>query len=309
MSGNNSGWNRPAESQPTVKKGGNPPAKQPEGAARRGAKAPSKVKGIVAGLVTVCALGGLCLWMFSGGDDVAKVKADKERGRIKEVAPAVAPKAAAEPASVKEEKPEGPKVFKSKYSSRTFKSEAEMLDWEEKNVSHPGLKTGKKPMPTVNLVESEIHLIVNAKPGQPYLPTPFPKNFDKMMQEALLHKMEIEEDDTPEMIEGKQRIEEAKKVLRAELKKGKDLRQVLEEERALLRKAASDKEFLEQQLREYATSEGATLEGAKDLEAAANKLMEQNQSGVRVKLRGKDRVRLERQGGQGAVSTEDNNKE
>lgn len=55
-------------------------------------KSPSAMHGIVAGLVVVCALGGLCLWMFSGGDDAAKDKTAKGRGLIREVTPAAAPK-------------------------------------------------------------------------------------------------------------------------------------------------------------------------------------------------------------------------
>lgn len=75
MSGNTSGWNRSTGNQPT----------------KRDAKAPSKRKGLVAGLVTIIALVALCLWIFSGNDDGAAASKKKERGRIKEVTPAAAP--------------------------------------------------------------------------------------------------------------------------------------------------------------------------------------------------------------------------
>ena len=67
----NSGWNRPSAAPKVAPK-----------------RKPGLKHGILAGLVIV-ALGGLCLWMFSGGDADGELAA-KRRGRIKEVTPAKA---------------------------------------------------------------------------------------------------------------------------------------------------------------------------------------------------------------------------
>lgn len=272
------GWNRPSGNvKPAPKKN------------------PTAIRGALAGIAVVILAAIAAYFIFTGNETRQNDASKKDRGRIKEVTPAAAPKAAETPKTIEPQvKEEKPKVFKSKYSKREFKSEEEMKKWEEENVSHPGIKTGKKPMPTINIVESEIHLIVNSKPGDFILPTPLPtKNFDKMMQEVLLHKMEIEEDDTPERIEEIKRVEEAKAFLRQELKAGKDLRTVLEQCREDMRKAADQMEFMKAELKNAVRQEGMTIEDARDFEAAANKILKDKGIDAEIKMSGKDRKRLE----------------
>ena len=73
-------WNRPSE-----------------GAAKPEPKKPSAMRGVVAGLVVVAvAFGAVCYFMIGGSQETPRHKADKERGRIKEVAPATV-KPAVEP--------------------------------------------------------------------------------------------------------------------------------------------------------------------------------------------------------------------
>ena len=67
-------WNRPSE-----------------GAAKPAPKKPSAMRGVVAGLVVVAvALGAVCYFMIGGSQETPRHKADKERGRIKQVKTAVA---------------------------------------------------------------------------------------------------------------------------------------------------------------------------------------------------------------------------
>ena len=76
----NSGWNRPASNQPETGKGG---------------KAPSKWRGIAAGLAIAVPGLALCLFLFSGGDARQGAASTRGRGRIRDARPASAAKSAA----------------------------------------------------------------------------------------------------------------------------------------------------------------------------------------------------------------------
>lgn len=85
---------------------------KPSAAPKPQPKKPSALRGIIAGAVVVCALGGLCIWMFSGGDDAPKAKSEKKPTRIAEVTPAPAPEPQKEPtAKPKHEKAAVPKTM------------------------------------------------------------------------------------------------------------------------------------------------------------------------------------------------------
>ena len=258
-------------------------------------KSPGLTHGLIAGGAIVL-IGVISLYFVTSETDeptvekkaptqIAEVEADlSERPKTDSAAPAVAGVASVEKQ----------KGFKSKYSSQVFKTEEEMKKWEAENVSRPGIRTGKKPMPTINIVESEIHRIVNSKPGDPFLETPLPtKRFDEMMQAALVHKIEPDKDDTPERKEQIKRIEEAKAFLRQELKGGKDLRTILVESKAELRRAADNVKFMQDEIKRAARENGATLTDMQDMESAANKILADNGIDAKVKMSGRDRVRLQ----------------
>ena len=72
MSNGTSSWNRPHESVKSE--------------AGRAKKAPSAMRGIVAGIVVIVAFGTLCYLLFFGGGDAPKANPDRGRGRIKDAA-------------------------------------------------------------------------------------------------------------------------------------------------------------------------------------------------------------------------------
>ena len=276
MSRNNSGWNRPAANQPTVKKGGYPPAKQPEGAARRGAKAPSKVKGIVAGLVTVCALGGLCLWMFSGGENASQAKPDKGSGRIKEVAPAVTNRppaqAAKAPSRVAEQ---WPPPNATKDADGVWRLPGGARPFNPKHREGGMHLSTKSNLPKFDhAVEREIATLITLPPGMPIFGTPNYSKFKQDFINSLADKIEITDEDSERDRKIKEDVIETKKVLAERVKNGEDIVKILKDTREELQRLSQYKReiqsFVTDQLR---NSENADSD-VEDAIAAANKMLE-----------------------------------
>lgn len=217
-------WNKPNAASQPVKKSE--------------AKAPSKVKGIVAGLVTVCALGGLCLWLFSGGDDKPAPSAKLQvPSTIKEVAPAAAPVYKEEP-KVDDEAAKR-RVRAEKLKKMTPDERWEFLLEEAK----------KKPLdltPTTNQTfktgtEQVMSWIFTTRLGN--LPPPLPQTsmFDEAhLAEILIADNPILETDNEKQREAKEIVMEAKKELREYIKQGGDIDQFLEYYRGQLVQAHSE---------------------------------------------------------------------
>ena len=258
------GWNKPsAANQPTVKKGG--------------AKAPSKVKGIVAGLVTVCALGGLCLWMFSGGDDAAKDKTAKGRGRIKDV--------------------ESVKMVKSDEA-------ASASDKGGRSAEKPGsMGAGVAAASKLPPIRQNSVVTCNVEQAQGVVEKTFTENADRQIANLILLEpgdevvgddsellySEFKKDfldsiktitlkdqsDTPFVAELKKAVNDVRLDLKVRLDNGEDIQQIMIDTRKNLRELSVYRSNLEEEVNKITADGELTAEEMKDYVDAANALLEQ----------------------------------
>lgn len=214
MSGNNSGWNRPAANQPTAK---------------RNAKAPSQWRGVAAGLAIAVPVVALCLWLFSGGEDKPAPSAKLQApSTIKEVAPAAAP-------VYKEE----PKVEKEPDHSEEIRKRREMLKKmtpEEKAQYRIDLIKSRPPdlTPTTNHpfrtgTEIQMARIFTTELGDPPPPFfPMPIQDEVHLASILVSNNPALETDNEKVKDAKQMVELAKKEMREYLKEGGDPHEFLQ---------------------------------------------------------------------------------
>lgn len=180
-------------------------------------KKPSAMRGIAAGALVVVALAVLCIWMFSGGEDAPKAKVEKERGRIKEVTPAAAPK---HQEVVKEEKREHAVATKGdKKGKEAIPSERRQLSGAALRIAEAE-KMGIKPKFEH---ESECFLAMYAEPGKPVPPPPISKQLIEDMKQALIEPIRVEEGDSEEIAALKGVVQGMKKELIAFIKDGGDI--------------------------------------------------------------------------------------
>ena len=216
--GSTGGWNRPAANQPTVKKGG--------------AKAPSKVKGIVAGIVTVCALGGLCLLMFSGGDDAPKAKAEKKPTKIKEVTPAPAPKAAAAKVAA-EVKPTvnlpPEKQIVEMISSKTNDDGLVVERYRTADGKTHSRQIPPKPMFETCTDQAIAMALIGEASGHSMPPIPVSSNADEEFRKSLEKDIVIDDADSDEARRIKLAVKGARESIREMMDKGMKFAEIIQD--------------------------------------------------------------------------------
>ena len=240
--------------------------------------APSAWKGVIAGLVTVCALVGLCLWLFSGGDDAPKSKPDKDRGRIKEVTPAKARPTASEAKKVKTEKPKElppQRVGEVRNGYRLLPNGRmhRVVGVVTCEVARVSLADRVFDEPS----DQSIASLMLIQPGDSLLggSEDYYNNFNKTFLESLKTPIIITKDDTEEVKELKQAVIDARKELKDRLDAGEDLTKVMRESREQMRELGLYREEIEEQVKNIIADKGdLTKQDLKDLVGAANKMLE-----------------------------------
>ena len=261
MSGNNSGWNRPAANQPTVKKGG--------------AKVPSVWKGIAAGLAVAVPLVALLVWMFAGGGDDGRTTPDVARGRIKEVSPAKArDKAdrANRPAS------EGTQAAPQDRAEPGQHDKASETEKPKPVVVVP--YSGKTIADEIFTNHSDVAIahLLNLEPGTSILGTYYyGPDFEKDFLAAQDRQIVINADDSDEVRALKEAVIEARKELMTRYKLGEDICKVMSETRQELQQLGIYRQKLEQEVSKIATDDGKLSEkDANDLVEAANLMLKEH---------------------------------
>ena len=187
-------------------------------------KKPSALRGVVAGLVVV-ALAAACVVVFMGKGEKPVEKVEKELGRIKEVTPAPAPKAAVETPAKKEvatkavAKPETNGV-------RYAEAKARKQIHGSRERYEESIARGEKPRFSHT---SENFLAMYAIPGIPVPPTPVTKMMEQDFVTALLDKIEILDTDTEEDIQYKEIVAGMKEEARDWIKAGGTLQGYFDE--------------------------------------------------------------------------------
>lgn len=241
-------WNKPSAAQ--------------EPAVEKGSKVPSQWRGIVAGLVVVAAAMA-CIILLMSNDEKSVEKVEKERGLIKEVPPAPAPKPKAE--EPKAEKPAPKPAAPEKFVPPTFPAD---MDPEERDVKlrrakwewklthdmrlRNFLEKHKPPEATFKTGEEQvIDWIFTCKVGDD-VPPPLPQmqEFEKNhLLEILETACEVKEDDDAKTVERKKIVDDVKKELAEYVKQGGKVQDFLEYYRNELVKARETKALVASEVR------------------------------------------------------------
>ena len=214
-------WNRPsaANQQPAKKDGGT----------KR-----SLLHGIIAGIAVVV-LGGVVLFIFSGGDTTPSVEVKKKPGTIKEVKPKAAPTAKAEVSTATNNAPSaqqllwmGQKVVR--YSATTNAAAGKIIETlvTDDGKIHKRLIEEKRSI-FDNSSDELISMAITTPPGQIMPPLPMYPGFEKDFKEALNNPIKINEDDPPKVKELKERVIAAREDIKAMMDQGMTIREILTE--------------------------------------------------------------------------------
>lgn len=256
--------------------------KPSEGAAKPAPKKPSAMRGILAGLVVVCALGGLCLWLFSGNDAAPKAKPEKERGRIKAVAPVAAPTNAvpAKPIDPREDY-DHDLCFRDEKGILRYKANPSLWAYDKSRKCRKTTVGGwaNRPSPFKHSAEREIAALLTAQPGQrryayPNYSSPdFLESFEASLKEPTV----INEDDTPDDVELKKAVADAKREISDRMRQGEKLADILRETKLELDRLVQYKDELDAQIRSIIRDGDGKFSTRDVLDCvdAANKMLEE----------------------------------
>lgn len=257
---NKGGWNRSS---------GNEPVKKGE------AKA-SPVKGITAGLVVVV-LGAAVAWLFwSGGETRQDAASTKERGRIKEVKPAVAP---TNPAPKKaEKKVEIKKLPDGKIMKYVDGKEAWMFPRQD--YHGPIHTTRVHHVETIeekcfkNKADRQIASLLMIRPGSSIVGNPrYEDTFVRDFLASFDNPAIPMPGDTDEEKELKRAVAEVKGDLKAKYDAGEDIAQIMIDTRKKLRELNTYKRELEAQLHNQVKDGTLSAADIEDYVTAANQML------------------------------------
>lgn len=243
------------------------------------AKKPSPIRGIVAG-AAVCILAiGAYFAFFSGGEKPQKETAAKERGRIKEVTPAAAPKAV-------EEAPKGPKVeIRKLENGMLMKYRDGKPAWLYPRQPPTAVVITNSPTPSReekifhNGAEAQIAMLLNVEPGEGLVgdsDSLFGEPFRKRLMQSFVEPTLVLHDDPEDVKELKRAVNEVKAELKQRMDAGEDPCKILAETREDLRQLGAYRQELQAELRKIAKeNKDLSPEDLEDYVSAANKMLEE----------------------------------
>ena len=179
-------------------------------------KMPRLRKGILAGAIVVLGA-GIAAWFLTNGEATSSSLQKKERGLIKEVAPAAAPTNTAVVTKRKTPKTreEKLKYYRDKYGDNlpeNLKATVYFLEHPPKPAAHHKGQFEYLHHPC----ERQIASFLTAEPGALFIIKPtFDSRFDRDFQNAFVDRIEILDTDSDEVKQIKQEVEAAKKELAA----------------------------------------------------------------------------------------------
>lgn len=122
--------------------------------------------------------------------------------------------------------------------------------------------------------ENFISAIVNTPLGQPLYDQDVPENFEELFKQSLTNTIVITEDDTPDEVLAKQRTIDAKEFIRDLMRKGENVREILLQEKQIIKKKHESYMTIEQGLMELRSADASPDEIA-EYALAAKMMMEQ----------------------------------
>ena len=274
------GWNgsdRRGNSTPVKPKGKYPPseasfAKQ---SGYRGAKKPSPVRGLVAGAVLVAAVIGCYFAFFSGSEKPQKAVEQKRSTRIKEVAPAAAPKAVKQKAELEKPKELPPQRVGEIRNGYRLLSSGRLH--KVKGVIHVGGRGDSLVDRTFDHGSDRMiaHLLM-AEPGGTMVgdSVDIMRGFNEAFAKSLKDEIVIKHDDTEDVKALKQAVLDARSELKQQIAQGKSAEEAMIEAREQLRELTLYREDLEKEVLNHA-EDGMSQKDYDELIGAANLMLEE----------------------------------
>lgn len=241
---------------------------------------PRFAHGLLAAIIVIG--GALAAWFFFFQSPEADPKAKKtsQKGMIKEVQPAPAPKAE-EPAPKPEKKK--PRFWEVDASQTNGFTDAMQLKWRHAHRPPPAYTNNSSlsmEMPKCWIFnhpsENEIATLLTLEPGTTLVGTPvynkkFIQDFMKSCEEPII----VTDKDSPEEAELKRQMIQTKIELRQRMSEGEDLGQILLETHEEYQRLAEYKETLMHEVKNlYATDSELTEQDVDDYIEAANKMLD-----------------------------------
>lgn len=241
-------------------------------------KMPRLRRGLIAGVVVIV-LGFAVLAILSGGDDAPKAKADKGRGRIKEVAPAVTNV----PAKTEKELHPGMVKVRGKWYPEYDEKGGKIWVTSNAVMYHtPKIQTNKvnqarlsKEMKIFSRrADVEIAVLINAEPGTGFIGDyRYGDRFVKDFLDSLTTPIIISEDDDENTKALKKAVRETKIELKARYDNGEDIGQIMADTRKNLQELGAYREELRREVDKVRSKGGMSPEELNDLYGAANKML------------------------------------
>ena len=238
----------------------------------------------VAAAVLVAAVIGGGVWWWMGRDkpqSASVEKPAKPKAAKPERKPTLKPAAPAEVPKPKEQPREEPKPVVTNFVNNVWRDEKGRPHYKVARVIRPGQNTvinGKpwKPEKPVFHHPSEVELdvLLSRKPGERIFGDVNWKAFEKDLPLALAQKIDILPDDTPEVVERKKIVAEAKQELFEAIKAGENPMEILKASRDEVNRLADLRDNLLSKVAEL-KQEGASEEEIEDAVKAANTMLKE----------------------------------
>ena len=244
-------------------------------------------RGLLAAVCGLVVLAGVCVvaWVMSGGEKPTQ-KPDGP-SKVKKTPPVVS-------SNTKPAKPvaqeESPGVRTNRWGEvvkrqkpETYVDERGILRYKKGNGRVPNPDDFKNPTRISTRgnmhefkhpVENEIAVLIMAQPGEMIVGEPDYSNMKQDFVNALIDKIEIDEDDSEMDRELKQNVEELKKELAERVKNGEDLVEIFKEARRELRMSADYKQNLNDVILEQLYDPSISDDELATAMQAANKMLE-----------------------------------
>lgn len=235
------------------------------------AKKPSPIRGLIAGGVVVVLAVVAYFAFFSGSEKPQAAKPDKERGRIKAVTPAAAPK---NRVVAKAETPVE-QVQTNEVRKPHFNPRARRQFGVGNRVDTNDIRRTKSPYSIFkNRAENHLAFLANVPLGTTVVGGMYytPK-FMKDLEAAMVDKIEILDTDTEEQKQIKQSVIDMQKELRQRLKAGEDIVAVLKETYDEIQRMGVVKQQIESEVRKISRDQEMSNEDVGKVVEKANEML------------------------------------
>ncbi len=154
--------------------------------------------------------------------------------------------------------------------------------------------------PFKNLPDNEIARILSMQTGDVIIDAPLPEDFDEKFAQSLQEAIVINKDDTPEKIELKKQVIEARKMLEDAMNRGESPRTILEADAKELRRLMDMRDNYQRIINEEINA-GASDQDIADIVTAANKALEGKGVETKVLLPYRIKLHIDREKAAGRV--------